>query len=260
MNVSHAIMAHGKRAHFVNEYLIPRMPTARVVWDRHDDRWDTGRRSLLAYDPAATWHVVTQDDVILCRDYVASVERALGAVPPDRPVGFYVGSVRPRAERFEYLMAAARYMGRHWIEDDGPWWGPAVAIPVPMIEELVAGCDLDRGVANYDMRMVRYFQRLRPRVSCWYAAPSLVDHRTGAENPSLVPGRSNSAARVAQAFIGADVSGAEGIEWRTPAVTFNEALAAIGAPRHRGRNVRPRVPRENADPAPHDDDRRPPRS
>lgn len=235
--ISHAIMAHPNRAHFVADYLLPRMPGATVVWDEHQDRWDTGRRSMLAYHPGATWHVVTQDDAILCDEYLASVEAALSSLPPDGPACFYIGAVRPRATYFEAMMKLARERGSHWIRGEGPWWGPSVAVPVAMIDAMVAWGDGPRGrpIANYDMRMARYFGS--KAIECYYAVPSLVSHRTGDENPSLVPGRSNSDVRVAIDFIGADRSGA-GIEWATEPVLYNE----LYRPRNRRYLLRAGIP------------------
>lgn len=207
MKLSVAIMAHPKRAHFVAE-LEPLLPTAEVVWDRKHDRWDTGRRAQLAYDPRASNHLVVQDDAILCPDFLAGVERALEAVPGN-PVAFYTGKVRPRPVQIRSAVALAIAAKRTWITANGPWWGVAVATPTERIDDMVAWCD-PKDIPNYDMRMARYWKA--ERVDCWYSIPSLVDHRIGEENPSLVPGRGNTPGRTAVCFI--DGSPLD-IDWHT---------------------------------------------
>lgn len=198
MRLSVAIMAHPKRAHFVSE-LEPLLPGAEVVWDRMNDRWDTGRRSQLSYDHGADWHLVVQDDAVLCPDFLPGVEKALQAVPGN-PVAFYMGKVRPHARRTREAARYALAEGSSWVTGPGPWWGVAVATPTERIKDMIAYCDQRKSVGNYDIRMAHYWASVG--VECWYSVPSLVDHRVGIDNPSLVPGRGNSAGRTAVAYIG----------------------------------------------------------
>lgn len=208
--VSLAVMAHPKRAAFVEE-LLPALPGATVVWDQHDDRWETGRRSMLAHDVDADWHLVVQDDAILCGEFVPGVTKALAAVG-DHPVAFYMGRIRPHAETVVRLAQAAIAARRAWIAARGPWWGVAIALRTHHIEPMLAWCDKATTIPNYDRRIAAYFEK--QRIRCWYSVPSLVDHRI-AGNPSLVPDRSNSPARTAYQFIGDESPLA--IDWtRTP--------------------------------------------
>lgn len=209
--ISTAIMAHPVRRAFVNDLLVE-LPDATVVWDEINDRWDTGRRAVLAYDPAAEWHVVVQDDAILCENFVAGVEHALAAVPAGNPVSFYTGKTRPYKSAIKRAVLEATANEKRWLSMRGPLWGVAVALPIARIEEMVAECDGWK-IPNYDMRMAEWFS-LR-HVDCWYSIPSLVDHRVGVENPSLVPGRGAAPARTAHRFIqGLDPTH---IDWNTEA-------------------------------------------
>jgi len=194
--LSVAIMAHKKRKRHVDGYLKPLLLNATVVWDRKNDRWDTGRRSLLAFDPNAKWHLVVQDDALLCPRFLATVCKALKHVP-DVPVAFYVGKAAPHGPGIRRTVQRALDEGRPWIVTRGPLWGPAVATPTKMIDEMVSACDLST-TPNYDLRMAEY--HASQGHSCWYSIPNLVDHRRGLTEPSLVPGRGASKARTSQCF------------------------------------------------------------
>lgn len=200
--VSFAVMAHPTRARHI-PYLEAKLgqPTT-IVWDRKNDRWDTGRRSLLAYDPYATHHAVVQDDTIVCADFREGVGQ-LARYVPDNPICLYAGAVRPRVTEVLRQARASKAAHRPWFVMDGPWWGVTIVVPTKFIPDLVAYGD-KLTVPNYDMRVALFFRHIG--VMCYYTVPSLVDHRTGKGEPSLVPGRTNVGDRVAFEFIGENAS------------------------------------------------------
>lgn len=209
VRLSATIMAHPKRERHI-PYLQAKMGgNIPVTWDTQNNRWDTGRRAMLAFDPEASHHLVVQDDALLCEDFMPGIRAALKYVP-DNPVAFYAGAVRPRAVEVERRMRMARGERKNWFQMEGPWWGVAVAIPTKFIPEMVQHCDALKGIDNYDMRLSRFFGARR--IKCYYTVPSLVNHRVGREEPSLVPGRGNLSGRVALDFIGENVS-ALSIDW-----------------------------------------------
>lgn len=215
--LSVAIMAHPDRRRFVGS-LARQLPEAEVIWDREGDRWETGRRALLAFDQAATHHLVIQDDAVLCRDLVAGMARA-AEVAAEHPVSLYTGAVRPHQAVVGPAVEQARREGRPWISMEGPFWGVGLLIPAVHIPELVAYCD-GKSIANYDLRIWKFYKSLGRR--CWYTAPSLVDHRPVAENPSLVPGRDGN--RRALWFIGARRSALE-IDWTQEPVEAGQIVS-----------------------------------
>lgn len=202
VHVDVVIMAHPEREAFVPELLSRLDRPARVVWDQRGDRWDTGRRAMLAYDPAASHHLVIQDDAVVCRDLVAGLERALDHVPQKTPVALYAGRVRPFRAAVEKLAQSAGH-DASWLSMTQLHWGVGVLMPVELIAPMVEWCDTRSDVANYDKRMSRWLQH--QQLTVYYTWPSLVDHR---DSPSLVPGR-GSAGRRAYRFIGADASALE---------------------------------------------------
>lgn len=206
--ISVVVMAHEKRRALAEE-LSKDLGDCQIVWDQFNNRWETGSRALLAFDPEAHWHVVVQDDALICADFLAGVELALSHAP-DGPVSFYTGKVKPHGPKIAAAVLRANELGLRWLEMPGPLWGPAVAIPTKLIPRLVKEADRFN-VPNYDLRIAQYFRGRG--LKCHYSLPSLVDHRTGPKHPSLVPGRSSHPARTAHTFIG-EKSPLE-IDWAT---------------------------------------------
>lgn len=194
VRVSAAIMAHPRRQRFVPGLLADLNADVPVIWDRDNNRWDTGRRAMLAYDPTATHHVVIQDDAIVPADLLAGLEQALRYVPKDLPVGLYIGKITPQRNIVQrHVMRAGEHT--RWIIMNKLYWGVGVVMPTSVIEEMVKWCDHLKA-ANYDVRISSWCRHREKPV--YYPWPSLVDHRN---SPSLVAGRT-SAGRHAHRFIG----------------------------------------------------------
>jgi hypothetical protein len=196
--LSVAIMAHPKREAWVPD-LEKQLPGVSTVWDRKNDRWDTGTRALLSYDPKSDWHMVVQDDALLPPDFFEGVQKMLTYVPAYHPVGLYYGRVRPREQDIRSLVAKAHQTNAPFIVHNGPWWGVGIVLPTSQIEDVVRWGNDQSRIPNYDRRIARYYAR--ENIPCYYPQPSLIQHRHGDENPSLVPGR-NALNRRAWTFVG----------------------------------------------------------
>lgn len=228
VTLSVAIMAHPSRALMVASILkkLDR-PNVKVIWDQKRSRWDTGRRSMLAYDPKCTHHLVLQDDILVCRDLIEGYRQALEHTPGDVALCGYVGRVRPNKKQVLMVVQRANAMRASFIRLHTLSWGPAIAVPTEIIPEMIAYCDPLRDVPNYDRRLSRYWEQKR-QLLVWYTWPNLVDH---ADGPSLVPGRigTNRAARavsrVAHNFIGEDRSALE-VNWGGP-VASEDPVASL---------------------------------
>lgn len=206
MTISGVVMAHKKRKAWALE--LSENLGLPIVWDKINDRHETGLRCLEAgLGSNATHHVVIQDDAIVCRDLLAGLDEAV-KVSRDRLVGLYVGNLTPHADRADKQVKAARESGRSWLAMPGPYWGVGIVIPTVHLESLVEFFRKSQE-KNYDRRIERW--AAQAKVECWYTMPSLVDHRSGVENPSLVPNRT-SLTRNARWFIGEDASALD-VDW-----------------------------------------------
>lgn len=220
ISLSLAMMAHPRRAEQVGQILAQLdRQDVEVVWDERNNRWDTGRRSMLAYDPRCTHHAVIQDDVLVCRDLFAGVLAALEHVSGDVPVCGYVGRVRPFAEMVTMAAAVAGARGASWLTMHTLNWGPLIVVPTAHIPAMIDHCDTLTEILNYDRRLSRYWE-LIVGAPTWYTWPSLVDH---ADGPSLVRGRIGTDrskaihTRVAHTFIGEDASALD-VDWSGRAI------------------------------------------
>jgi hypothetical protein len=191
-------MAHRRREAWVPA-LEAKLPGVQTVWDAKSDRWDTGSRALMAHDKDAEWHMVVQDDALLPPDFFEGVKRMLKYVPASHPVGLYYGRVRPREHDTRSLIAQAQRQNSPFIVHNGPWWGVGIVLPVSQIRDVVKWGDDNSRIPNYDRRIARYYAQ--HQIPCYYPQPSLIEHRHGQENPSLVPGRT-SLNRRAWRFVG----------------------------------------------------------
>ena len=207
VRLSVVVMAHEKRREWATQ--LAKQMSARIVWDRIEDRHETGYRCLQAVEEGATHHVIVQDDAIACRGVVPGMARAVAQFP-DRPVGMYLGVGRGGDARKLRLIDTARTEGATWVSmgTGGPIWGVAMCLPVGDLEPL-AEWYRKTTLKNYDRRIWTWY---RDRgAEAVYTVPSLFDHRNGRENPSLIPGR-RGLNRKAAWFIGEDVSALD-VHW-----------------------------------------------
>lgn len=211
--LSAVIMAHPARASFVDELHTKLDGDLDVVWDTQNNRWDTGSRAMLAYDPAATHHLVLQDDAVIPYDLLAGVEQAITHTPPNGVLGLYMGKSRPNRVAVQRLATRAHQTQASWIVMSQLHWGVGVVVPTHLIKSMVRWGNRRSDIVNYDKRMSRWFQR--ERIPVYYPWPSLVDHR---RSPSLVPGRT-STGRHAHGFIGI----------RSSATTFDGTRTVVHA-------------------------------
>lgn len=205
MKLSVKIMAHKKRAAFIPE-LVQRLGLTDddVIWDRKDNRWDTGRRAWEAIDQTADFGCVIQDDARVALDLIAGLENALMHVPRNCLMSPYIGTRRPVAARVERSVHAARAANASFIEMPSLNWGVGIIAPTHIIDDMLPWCD-KQDYPNYDRRIGRFAIDVM-RFSTWCTFPSLVDHR---ETASLV---GHGGGRVAHDFIGEHAS-ALSVDW-----------------------------------------------
>lgn len=204
--VSISIMAHEARREFI-PYIQDKLGyECPVAWERGLGRRDTGRRAWELHDPAASHHLVLQDDVILSRNLPATLEK-LVAVIKDQPISLFTNNKKPYDDLVEQCRDWCFQV--RWLLLKRLNWGPAVLLPTRHIANLLAWTERNVFMPNYDAA-IGYYYMLRG-LPVWYTAPSLVDHRT--DGDSLVWSVKSQQGRSAKWFIGEDMDGSQ-LDWQ----------------------------------------------
>jgi len=174
----------------------PNVPIALIEDTQHDGCWPTYRQALDAAG-GASHHLVLQDDVELCKDFIRSVEEVI-RVRPANLIALYTNA---------QSVLAARLRGDSWIERDGVC-GPAMIWPTYLIAEFLQWQDSHIDI-DFEFDTVRVSMWLiKTSKRAFATVPSLVEHLGwGSSTMGL-----NSSSKVAAWYIGEDQSGLE-IDW-----------------------------------------------
>lgn len=203
MKLSIAIQHHPDRAELLGPLMAALTPAhVLVARDPTPTEKPNALRtylSALRLAPAScSHHLILQDDVTLCRNFVAGAKLALVA-RPDEPVSFFCSSQPLEAA---HRIRCAQDRGETFALLEPRRWTPAVALAWPValageFVEFVEGQGWPSGFGADDEAIGRF---LRGRgVSAWATVPSLVEHPDA--TPSLI-GRRMRKGRCAAYYIG----------------------------------------------------------
>lgn len=173
----------------------------RVLVDRGRGLWDTASRAWDSWPVGATHHLVLQDDILPCRDFLQGVERALSVVPTEI-VSFYCARAAQR-------IAVER--GISWCTSRTISSALAVAMPVHDVAHWLSWCRtwVKESYPHDDARLSLW--ALHHGRTIYFTCPSLVEH-IGFDR-SLMGHRSPAGKpRLAAVYIGSQAS-ALGIDW-----------------------------------------------
>jgi hypothetical protein len=173
MKISIAIMAHPNRAEFI-PYLQGKIGTfpvsVPVAMDDGCGIWENAKRAWRMFDPMADYHIVIQDDAIICNDFLA---RAIAEIEahPKHAFSFYFGN------RVRFQATAEKAVRQNGIAMNWLSWGVAVCLPTKVIPAMISFCDLlpPRYAKHDDTKIAKFLESIKMPV--WYPMPSLVDHR-----------------------------------------------------------------------------------
>lgn len=183
-------MAHPDRSELVKTLTSSLDRQVPVYWDPEgkpsgsgDRVWRVAREAWMLADPNADFHLLLQDDAIVCPDLLAGLEQGLDFVPDDATLSLYLGDGRNVPIRWRAMASAAESAGAAWVRSDRVMWGVGLVLPVRLIPEMITWANRKAGMPD-DMRVGAWTERRRAEV--WYTWPSLVDHR---QVPSLTKHR-----------------------------------------------------------------------
>ena len=127
-----------------------------------------------ALENGASHTVIVQDDVQVCLDFGATVEKVIAARPDD-PICIFTPGIGEHSRR----ILDACYHSRHWALLDPQLWTPVVCLiwPRPIVERLLVWAEQKQFPPSRfgDDSIIGEFCR-EEKVSVWATCPSLVEH------------------------------------------------------------------------------------
>lgn len=168
------------------------------LWPNHYRSWASGMLS-----GEATHHLVMEDDLALCKDFLEGVIEAISWAPHG-PISLYIN---------RKVVDDCREAGSSWARVEDGMWGQALILPSEQVVEFIRWDreNLRPEAFAYDSRLAMW--SLATGKPVWCTVPSLVEH-AGAGASTI--GYSNSR-RVSRWFIGENASALD-IDWSQGAV------------------------------------------
>ena len=169
-----SIQAHESRREFF-DYLRQKLGdvpfSVDVAGERNIGCWQNCKRAWLMYDPTADWHVVIQDDAIICDNFKELAEQFISEhLKENRVFNFYFGDMDGS---YKYNLGDGLEKG--FFIKQRLSWGVAICLPVKMIKEMIEFCDWYVDIPQDDVRLSKFCWSKRLEVM--YPIPSLCDHR-----------------------------------------------------------------------------------
>jgi hypothetical protein len=168
MKLSISVMGHYKRAEFF-PYLVEKLGDVPFSVDTGQGLIANCRNAWTMYDPTADYHVVIQDDAIVCDNFMARaievMKKASGL-----PISFFhVSPISYKKYKLQREETGA-------IIQPGLSGGVALCLPVKYIPDMLKHYDADT-VPHDDHRIGRFVMSIKQPF--YFPIPSLIDHRTG---------------------------------------------------------------------------------
>lgn len=144
----------------------------------HIGVWKNCKRAWEMHDPKADYHVVIQDDAVLCKGFRKKAEDFINQFHTDKKLrgfSFFYGD-----------KLGFRDMGMQGKKDgcvfrSSPNWGVAICMPTHIIQKMIEECDKMYQPED-DVRISKFTKKIGMVIV--FPIPSLVDHRE--EDVSLV--------------------------------------------------------------------------
>jgi len=180
--LSISIMAHPSRARFF-PYLLKRLgyDTPISIDEKSEGVWPNCRRAWQMHDKNSLYHLVVQDDAIVCENFRERAEAAIQDMIKrgfsGHALNFYFGGRKSNQEE------GKRGLERGFLTKHSPSWGVAICLETRWIDEML---EYTKRFDTWrdDERIAGFLAH--KQIRSYFPMPSLIDHRGGAETPSLV--------------------------------------------------------------------------
>lgn len=166
-------MAHPSRAHLF-PYLSRMLGDVKFSIDeKSEGPWPNAKRAWSMRDPEAKYHVVVQDDAIVCENFEKRASEFIvkmeNIFPKEKlAFSFYYGR-RSENEKHAKIGMANGFVASRWVS-----WGVAICMPTDAVEKMIEFCG-KYTIKNDDTRIAN-FLKFHDYKIC-FPMPSLIDHR-----------------------------------------------------------------------------------
>lgn len=164
MKVSYSIMAHPSRKKFI-PYLLKHIPEAKVFYDLGFGLKQNAINCWKSYDKTADYHIVIQDDAIICEDFLNKI---IPYLKQNKEVISFFLSKRLKEGK---LKETDLFFERNFLTG-----AVCLAIRTDHIEHIIKYLTQAK-IENDDTIIGTYCKD--HKLKAYYSKPSLVDHRTG---------------------------------------------------------------------------------
>lgn len=176
-------MAHTSREKYFG-YLRERLGEVPFSIDQGWGIWENCKRAWQMRNPKADFHVVIQDDAIICDRFRERAEQIL-STERGTAYSFYYG------RRGNKTREAREGLQRGFIVKEWISWGLAICLPKHIIGEMMGRFSNVRN--RHDDSMIAKFLKEKG-IKIYFPIPSLVDHRAGEISLVGDPGKNRQAA------------------------------------------------------------------
>lgn len=138
MNYSISIMAHPDRKDLIPALTESLKPIeARVAWDQKNNIWDTCKRAWQLFDSSADYHLVLQDDSLICKNFHPKLLDLLNNFPfSDLVFSLYIGNRHRFMREVNQLRPKGGILIKENIHHE-----IALIFPTFRIKEMIEFCD-----------------------------------------------------------------------------------------------------------------------
>lgn len=188
MKLSISVQAHEKRSEWFS-YLKERLGDVPFAIDRgakgspeNIGVWENCKRAWLSHDPTSDYHLVVQDDAIVCQNFY---ERAIGFLEKyhsqneTRIFNFYFGNKASLREKGKNALKVG------FIVKNTPSWGVGICLPTRLIPDMIKTCDTYKNPQD-DVRIGKWI--VKNNYPIYFPVPCFLDHRTGVKSLVGDPG------------------------------------------------------------------------
>lgn len=165
-----SIMAHPCRRRLIPNLLLSLQPVStRIAWDKKNNIWDTCKRAWMLHDPAADYHLVLQDDAVICKDFHSRLSHILNTSSrlKNFVVSLYIGNRNRFKAEVDKFKPAGGILIKENIHHE-----IALIFPVHLINEMISYVDALN--PETDKAINEYVRKKNLKVLI--PLPTLIDH------------------------------------------------------------------------------------